>query len=150
MATHSSVLAWRVPRMGEPGGLPSVGLHRVGHDWRDLAAAVAAWSSSKDTKVHLKTWITIFLFMDGNWAVALRWPYKVSANSPSIVKPLRWMCLLAQLLEARTSCSNCTSIMTCPQSHGLVWRSRVSRRTLAILGNDDKRHLTDRMESIYW
>ena len=32
MATHSSVLAWRVPGMGEPGGLPSMGLHRAGHD----------------------------------------------------------------------------------------------------------------------
>ena len=32
MATHSSVLAWRVPGTGEPGGLPSMGLHRVGHD----------------------------------------------------------------------------------------------------------------------
>ena len=32
MATHSSVLAWRIPGMGEPGWLPSVGLHRVGHD----------------------------------------------------------------------------------------------------------------------
>ena len=32
MATHSSVLAWRIPGMGEPGGLPSLGLHRVGHD----------------------------------------------------------------------------------------------------------------------
>ena len=42
MATHSSVLAWRIPGMGEPGGLPSVGSHRVGHDWRDLAAAGAA------------------------------------------------------------------------------------------------------------
>ena len=41
MATHSSVLAWRIPRMGEPGGLPSMGLHRVGHDWSDLAAAAA-------------------------------------------------------------------------------------------------------------
>ena len=40
MATHSSVLAWRIPGMGEPGGLPSMGLHRVGHDWSDLAAAV--------------------------------------------------------------------------------------------------------------
>ena len=37
MATHSSVLAWRIPGMGEPGGLPSMGLHRVGHDWSDLA-----------------------------------------------------------------------------------------------------------------
>ena len=32
MATHSSVLAWRIPGMAEPGGLPSLGLHRVGHD----------------------------------------------------------------------------------------------------------------------
>ena len=42
MATHSSVLAWRIPGMGEPGGLLSMGLHRVGHDWSDLAAAAAA------------------------------------------------------------------------------------------------------------
>ena len=32
MATHSSVLAWRIPEMGQPGGLPSMGSHRVGHD----------------------------------------------------------------------------------------------------------------------
>ena len=38
MATHSSVLAWRIPGTGEPGGLPSMGLHRVGHDPHDLAA----------------------------------------------------------------------------------------------------------------
>ena len=37
MATHSSVLAWRIPGRGEPGGLPSLGLHRVRHDWSDLA-----------------------------------------------------------------------------------------------------------------
>ena len=40
MATHSSVLPWRIPGTEEPGGLPSMGSHRVGHDWRDLAAAV--------------------------------------------------------------------------------------------------------------
>ena len=39
-STHSSVLAWRIPGTGEPGGLPSMGSHRVGHDWSDLAAAV--------------------------------------------------------------------------------------------------------------
>ena len=39
MATHSNILAWRVPGMAEPGGLPSLGSHRVGHDWSDLAAA---------------------------------------------------------------------------------------------------------------
>ena len=41
MATHSRVLAWRIPGMGEPGGLPSMGSHRVRHDWSDLAAAVS-------------------------------------------------------------------------------------------------------------
>ena len=42
MATHSSVLAWRIPETREPGGLLSMGSHRVGHDWSDLAAAAAA------------------------------------------------------------------------------------------------------------
>ena len=42
MATHSSVLAWRIPGTGEPGGLPSMGSHRVGHYSSDLAAAAAA------------------------------------------------------------------------------------------------------------
>ena len=41
MATHSSVLAWRIPGTAEPGGLPSMGSRRVGHDWSDLAAAAA-------------------------------------------------------------------------------------------------------------
>ena len=43
MAPHSSILVWRIPGMGEPGGLSSMGSHRVGHDWSDLAAA-AAWT----------------------------------------------------------------------------------------------------------
>ena len=41
MATHSSVLAWRIPGTAEPGGLPAMGSHRVWHDWLDLAAAAA-------------------------------------------------------------------------------------------------------------
>ena len=42
MASHSSVLAWRIPGIGEPDGLPSMGSHSVGHDWSDLAAAAVA------------------------------------------------------------------------------------------------------------
>ena len=41
MATHSSVLAWRIPGTGEPGGLLSMGSHRAGHNRSDLAAAAA-------------------------------------------------------------------------------------------------------------
>ena len=48
METHSSILAWRIPGTGEPGGLPSMGSHRVRHDWSDLAAAAHA------TKVMLQ------------------------------------------------------------------------------------------------
>ena len=51
MATHSRVLAWRIPGTEEPGGLPSMGSHTVGHYRRDLAAAVAAAAAigSQDT-----------------------------------------------------------------------------------------------------
>ena len=59
MATHSSVVAWRIPGTGEPGGLPSMGSHRVRHDWSDLAAAAATeinwgWKwYSKNTKFFI-------------------------------------------------------------------------------------------------
>ena len=54
MATHSSVLAWRIARMGEPGGLPSMGSHRVGHDWSDLAAAAAACEKRMERRRYAK------------------------------------------------------------------------------------------------
>ena len=59
MATHSSVLAWRIPGTGEPGGLPSMGLHRVGHDRSDLATAAAcmcefSWGECKEIHVSKK------------------------------------------------------------------------------------------------
>ena len=47
MAIHSSVLAWRIPGTVEPGGLPSMGSHRVRHDWSDLAAAAAAAAAAE-------------------------------------------------------------------------------------------------------
>ena len=59
MATHSSVLAWRIPGMAEPGGLLSMGSHRVGHDWSDLAVAVLIYdicfSLSGDSRLWLLT-----------------------------------------------------------------------------------------------
>ena len=52
MATHSSVLAWRIPGTGEPGGLPSMGSHRVGHDWSDFAAWIEWKKSLNDSVSH--------------------------------------------------------------------------------------------------
>ena len=54
MATHSSILAWRIPGTEEPVGLPSMGSHRVGQDCRDLAAA-AADSILKSRDITLST-----------------------------------------------------------------------------------------------
>ena len=60
MATHSSVLAWRIPGTGEPGGLLSMGSHRVGHNWSDLAAAAAHFSL-----IWIKYAVLQILYMEG-------------------------------------------------------------------------------------
>ena len=51
MATHSSIVAGRIPGMGDRGGLPFMGSHRVGHNWRDLAVAVYLESCAIITKI---------------------------------------------------------------------------------------------------
>ena len=53
MATHSSVLAWRIPGMGEAGALSSMGSHRFGHDWSDLVAAAAVITYTARVKYTL-------------------------------------------------------------------------------------------------
>ena len=61
MATHSSVLAWRIPGTGKPGGLLSMGSHRVGHDWSDLAAAWNYWLSGRFVVLlYLSSPLTVF------------------------------------------------------------------------------------------
>ena len=60
MATHSSVLAWSIPGTGEPGGLLSMGSHRVGHDWSNLAAAAAAAACPVLT-VASWPWLDVFV-----------------------------------------------------------------------------------------
>ena len=56
MATHSSILAWRIPGTEEPGGLPSMGSHRVRHNWSDLAAAATAQLLEAPTRRNLLCW----------------------------------------------------------------------------------------------
>ena len=84
MATHSSVLAWRIPGTGEPGGLPSLGSHRVGHDWCDLAAAAVYYF------LGCQTWSpnafneqTVGVFYILVWVILLiqsRWGYRERDN----------------------------------------------------------------------
>ena len=81
MPTHSSVLAWRIPGTVEPGGLPSMGLHGVGHDWSNLAAAADAtnywcwriwswsglWRSTTPSRTNIPRSHQNILFIIGDW-----------------------------------------------------------------------------------
>ena len=59
--SNSSILAWRIPGTEEPSGLPSMGSHRVGHDWSDLAVAVAA-AAEASTILVFQCWVLSQLF----------------------------------------------------------------------------------------
>ena len=80
MATHSSVLAWRNPGTGEPDGLPSMGSHRVGYDWSDLAAAVAVLVANK-LKAY---WVLRQLHWQRNHKLGLKRVYDCMALSPDL------------------------------------------------------------------
>ena len=85
MATHSSVLAWRIPGMGEPGGLPSVGSHRVGHDWSDLETAAAAYHNCPQAIDPLP-----FLLQRFPFAASLEFPRTTAANDHRFIPSQVW------------------------------------------------------------
>ena len=68
MATHSSVLAWRIPGAGKPGGLPSMGSHRVGHDWSDLAITNV---NQKCITCYIEDSLTILFLISNNGHLCL-------------------------------------------------------------------------------
>ena len=76
MVTHTSFLAWRIPGTGEPGGLPSMGSHRVGHDWSDLAAVAAQVYKGNDL-----CW---------NWRCDFSWVTGVQAWQSAMSPRARW------------------------------------------------------------
>ena len=83
MATHSSVLAWRIPGTAEPGGLPSMGSHRVGHDWSALAAAAAeprSFSPKPSQRGKLKLRIS-----------EKKWPLKDKGYFPLLFPFFTWL-----------------------------------------------------------
>ena len=69
MVTHFSVLAWRIPGTAEPGGLPSLGSHRVGHDWSDLAAAnLTLFIFANYYNISTDFWVLTFLmYLCDSW-----------------------------------------------------------------------------------
>ena len=100
MATHSSILVWRIPGMGQPGGLPSMGSHRVGQDWSDLAEAAAAAAAEQGSLFSINRSIsnkcsTVFMciHLSGSYSQSLK--MLASQSCPLIVtpwKPARLLC----------------------------------------------------------
>jgi len=97
MATHSSVLAWRIPGTGQPGGLPCMGSHRVGHDWSDLAAAACRSLVRENGKIIKVTNMLSFLksnihfFFNLKIIIVIFWPSNLQdLVPPSGIEPVPW------------------------------------------------------------
>ena len=88
MATHSSILAWRIPGTEEPSWLPSMGSHRFGHDWNDLAAAAAGLLIIRTSTLFLKP---LHRFCYQKWifpAAKLHWERTSIIGSVSLIRKL--------------------------------------------------------------
>ena len=99
MATHSSVLAWRIPGKVEPDGLSSLGSHRVRHDWSDLAAAAFLWIQrvcGQTHPCHLRIPMDAFwiCMVGDHWSernVSIRWlGTRSQGRSPFLSLSLFW------------------------------------------------------------
>ena len=100
-ATHSSILAWRIPGTGETDGLPSIGSHRVGHDWSDLAAAavgVASPEAAHEEALVGRNWGFLPAALPVNHirsgssssSQAFRWHQQTSDDSSDILTVMSW------------------------------------------------------------
>ena len=115
MATHSSVLAWRIPGMGKPGGLPSMGSHRVGHDRSDLAAAAAGQDKNRYLELslldnHLSPSHLCLLVLASAPSRALG--LLSSRSSSSFHCPGIFLFLFASLLSAALLCYFCLFLLS--------------------------------------
>ena len=138
MATHSSGLAWRIPGTGEPGGLPSMGSHRVGQDWSDLAAAAAGYLMEKAMAPHSSTLAWKIPWMEepgrlqsmGSPRVRHDWVTSLSRIGEGNGNPLQCSCLE----NPRDGGAWWAAVYGVAQSWtGLKWLSSSSSRLMIIL-----------------
>ena len=145
MAPDSSTLAWKIPWTEEPGGLPSMGWHRVGHDWSNLAAAAAAavtwWAVTRNSpllicnsvlrtrgegKNSLKNSLKISIFRMGNTCIP-------------VADSFWYLAKLIQFYKVKKKCPYLknTSIVFDTQIHKFQW---ISSRVYSKKQTKDKFH----------
>ena len=100
MATYSSVLAWRIPGTGEPGGLPSMESHRVGHDWSDLAVVADSILKSRDITLPTKVLLVEAMVFPVPMYGCERWTIKMWAPKKRWI----WTVVLEKTLESPLDC----------------------------------------------
>ena len=98
MATHSSILAWRIPGTEEPGGLPPMGSHRVGHNWSDLAVAVYI--------LYMMIYNDYIYIHDNIYTVYFRYYIKICN-----VRIFRWKCHFILLWGKFSNLDNFTHVL---------------------------------------
>ena len=113
MASHPSILAWRIPWTEEPGRLHFIGLHRVGHDWRDLAHTVCAKPSEKCYILNphgcLWRWTpSSSLFYQGRNRGSERW------SDPMIQNGVWTLLLISEYKENNTSVIHGRTLISIP------------------------------------
>ena len=144
MATHSSILAWRIPGMGEPGGLPSMGLHRLRHNWSDLAAAAAAaWATEPPRRPSVGEWVSKL------WSTLAAQYYSAPERNDLSSHEKTWSNLTDVLLGKRSQSEKAT-----PCTIPIIWHSGKSKttetmkRSLVVKGSEGERW-TGRSQRIF-
>ena len=139
MATHSSVLACRIPGTGEPDGLPSVGSHRVGHDWSDLATTVGVYNTGSRIRQFrvLAPPLAIFLIWNKIYHLCLsHLTYKIGKIAVTIMRltPSQYSSISSPIIYRHCplwvghmyinwdALIWCTEKATAPHSSTLAWK----------------------------
>ena len=128
MATPSSVLAWRIPGTGEPGGLPSMGSHRVGHDWSDLAISTLSVCPTVPFLPPLMVYTTLF---STSWSLflPLKWASLYHFSRVHIYVLICNVCFSFWLTSLCMTDSRSTHI-TMTQFHSFLWLSNIPSECL--------------------
>ena len=124
MATHSNVLTWRIPGTVEPGGLPSVGSHRVRHDWSYLVAAAAAF-------------FYVIIKRQSN--------FKMNSLSRHIFREGMWMAKRHMKRCSKSLITREVQIKSTMRSHSTPTRMAIIKKIMSSVGKDVKK-----LEHCWW